>query len=565
MNGEPRFCAVIPSYNHTNRIAGVIAAARRQQLPVFVIDDGNTGPQRAQLAALHDPAAGVTVHQLDYNQGKGAAVLAGFALAGAAGFTHVVQIDADGQHDMAALPSLLALARQEPRALVTGLPQYDHTIPRGRAIGRWITHIWVWIETLSLEISDSMCGFRVYPLAAVQALLDRGEHIGRRMDFDTEIMVRLFWSGTPVRNVPVKVIYPPDNTSNFDLLRDNLRITAMHTRLALTMLLRLPALLARHWRGARNETQVHWAALPERGVLLGMRFSAMVLRLLGPKFAGPLLNLVALYFYLTASERRQMAKEYLARVFAAAGQARQPGFADGYRLFRNFAQRGLDVFSGWAGQGPAVEQGDLRDLLATGDKPRGAVIVVAHVGNVEVARSALPSALRRRLLVLVHTRHAENFNRLLSEFNPEAALNTLQVSEISPDTALQLAEHVESGGWVLIAGDRVPLSGQRVSWVPFLGHAAAFPQGPFILGALLRCPVHALFCRKLDAGYRLNAVTLAEEVVLPRGARQQALDMYVRRFVALLEQEVIATPYQWYNFFDFWADTNGSRPCSPPK
>jgi glycosyltransferase involved in cell wall biosynthesis len=210
---------------------------------VFVIDDGSGEPARSVIAALHDPENGVTVRRLEPNRGKGGAVIEGIRLAGQGGFTHGVQVDADGQHDLEALPGLLRLARSHPLALVSGQPFYDSSIPTGRKIGRWITHVWVWIETLSFRIADSMCGFRVYPLAAMRALLAE-ETVGQRMDFDIEVMVRLFWRGTPIATLPVRVIYPPDNISNFDLLRDNWRITKMHTRLVLTMLPRLPSILA---------------------------------------------------------------------------------------------------------------------------------------------------------------------------------------------------------------------------------------------------------------------------------------------------------------------------------
>ncbi len=236
-------CAIIPSFNHWQVLPKIIAEVRRLGLPVFVIDDGNTEPATSALAALAAPEAGVTVHRLDRNLGKGSAVIVGFRLATAGGFTHAVQLDADGQHDLAALPQLLAAAARYPEAVVSGAPVYDSSIPTGRKIGRWITHIWVFIETLSLRLTDTMCGFRVYPLAAVTALLAR-ESVGRRMDFDIEIMVRLFWRGVPPIMVPVRVVYPPGNPSNFDLWRDNLRISLMHTRLVLTLLWRLPGILS---------------------------------------------------------------------------------------------------------------------------------------------------------------------------------------------------------------------------------------------------------------------------------------------------------------------------------
>ncbi|HXP98092.1 MAG TPA: glycosyltransferase family 2 protein [Telmatospirillum sp.] len=238
-----KLCAIVPSHNHWTAIGDVVSRLRSEGLPVLIVDDGSTEPARTVLAGLHAPEDGISVHRLEVNRGKGEAVITAFRLAWAAGFTHAVQVDADGQHDLAALPDLLALAKRHPKALITGVPRYDGSIPVGRKIGRWITHIWVWIETLSLQITDSMCGFRVYPLAAVRTLLDK-QRLGRRMDFDTDIMVRLFWDGTPVCGLPVRVIYPPGNLSNFDVLRDNWHISVMHSRLVLTMLVRLHFILA---------------------------------------------------------------------------------------------------------------------------------------------------------------------------------------------------------------------------------------------------------------------------------------------------------------------------------
>lgn len=237
-----RVCAIVPSHNHWKTVGAVVGRLCAVGLQVFLIDDGSDEPARSVLAGLLDETGGIHVVRLGSNQGKGGAVIAGFRLALAAGFTHAVQVDADGQHDLDALVDLLILSDRHPTALIIGQPIYDGTVPLGRKIGRWMTHIWVWIETLSLNIADSMCGFRIYPLAAVAPLLNR-KRLGRRMDFDPEIVVRLFWSGTPVVMLPVKVAYPPGNTSNFDLFGDNWRITKMHTRLVIAMLLHLPSIL----------------------------------------------------------------------------------------------------------------------------------------------------------------------------------------------------------------------------------------------------------------------------------------------------------------------------------
>ncbi len=240
-----RPCCIIPSRNHHFAVAGVIAGARAAGLPIFLLDDASDEPARSVLASQAAPD--VVVTRLDPRHGKGAAVMQGFRQAAAAGFTHAVQVDADGQHDLASLAELLALARAQPAALISGAARYDASVPRARQWGRYLTHFWVWVETLSFRISDSMCGFRAYPLAPTLLLMQRAR-IGSFMDFDTEIMVRLFWQGTPVHMLPVDVVYPVGNTSNFDMLRDNWRITKMHTRLTLAMLPRAPMLL---WRRLR--------------------------------------------------------------------------------------------------------------------------------------------------------------------------------------------------------------------------------------------------------------------------------------------------------------------------
>jgi glycosyltransferase involved in cell wall biosynthesis len=245
-------CVIIPFYNHAGAIAGVVAALEPLGLPCRIVDDGSdAAAQRVleQIGARHD---WVTLQRLASNQGKGAAVMAGCDAALAAGFTHALQIDADGQHDVADVPKLLELARRWPSAVISGAAVYDESVPRSRLYGRYLTHVWVWINTLSLEIRDSMCGLRVYPLADACRIW-RETHVGRRMDFDTEILVRLSWQGTRVVNVPTRVTYPSDGVSHFKMLKDNAYISLMHTRLFFGMLWRMPMLLGRRvTRGTRK-------------------------------------------------------------------------------------------------------------------------------------------------------------------------------------------------------------------------------------------------------------------------------------------------------------------------
>ena len=549
-------CALIPSHNHCTALPQVVLALRALDLPVLIVDDGSAEPAAAAIAALHDPDNGVCVHRRPLNGGKGAAVCDGLRLAADQGFSHAVQVDADGQHDLTALPVLLEQARRHPAAVVSGAPVYDRSIPVARRIGRWFTHVWVFVETLSLRITDSMCGFRVYPLAACLELLAT-ETLGARMDFDTDIMVRLFWRGVAPIMVPVRVTYPLGNTSNFHLLHDNLRISWMHTRLVLTMLARLPAIL-RHRPPVPGQSPSHWAALAERGAAWGLWLTAWVHGRLGRRACRVFLAPVVGYFFLTGTEQRRASRQFLGRALL-----RQPGAWECYRHLLDFAGRAVDTIAAWSGRlGPDAIQVENPEALAQAAADAGgAVLVVSHHGNVELSRALMAPALRQRLTVLVHTRHAENFNAILRRFNPEAAARMIQVSEIGPETAIALKERVERGEWIAIAGDRVPvLSRGRVAEAVFFGAPAAFSVGPWVLAALLDCPVHLLFCRRTGPDrWTMVLEPFAPRVTLPRGQRAEALRGIVQAYAERLERHSRLDPYQWYNFFDFWAKGGTTR------
>ena len=548
-----RICAVIPSYNHVRCVGDIVERLCGFGLPVLVIDDGSDATEASVLAALDNPGRGVRVIRLAANRGKGGAVREGFRAASEAGFTHVLQADADGQHDLSAVPRMLDIAERHPDALVSGQAVYDESAPRGRRIARWITHLWVFVETLSLRVTDSMCGLRIYPLDLAASVVDR-EPVGNRMDFDIALMVRLCWRGVKVAMVPVCVRYPPGNVSNFQPWRDNVRISWMHTGLVFGMLGRL--LAGRFRRPRRVDQATHWASLAELGVLFGVRCCVLVYRLIGRRGCLLVMGPVVAWYYVTAAERRLASLDFLARAFATAGIARRPNHRDGLRHFMRFAARTLDSFMAWTGglRSDAVEAADPAALAAFTGDPRGGVLIVCHVGNTEVSRACLDPAVRARLLVLTHTLHAGNYNHVLNEISPDAAVNVFQVTDIGPDTAMRLGDHVERGSWIVIAGDRTPVGGfGRVAHVPFLGAPAAFSQGPYVLAALMECPVWLLFCRNAGGSYRLAVERFAERIVLPRGQRESVLAGHAARYAERLQAHVIADPFQWYNFYDFWA------------
>jgi glycosyltransferase involved in cell wall biosynthesis len=223
-------CVVIPVYNHEHAIGTVVSSIRAQGLPVLLVDDGCSPACAQELQRLSEL--------------PGVAVITGFRAAGKLGFTHAIQVDADGQHTLSDARRFVEAAREFPDAVICGRPVFDASIPKARYYGRYLTHGMVWLQTLSFDIVDSMCGFRLYPLAPTLAMLER-EHVGARMDFDSEIIVRLHWREVPMRWLDTRVSYPLDGVSHFRMFFDNVRMTSLHIRMTCGMLVRLPVLL---WR-----------------------------------------------------------------------------------------------------------------------------------------------------------------------------------------------------------------------------------------------------------------------------------------------------------------------------
>jgi predicted LPLAT superfamily acyltransferase len=545
-------CAIIPSYNHGAVIGELVRHLRSLDLTVFIIDDGSDQPTHAALKAQHAPEHEVIVSRFEVNCGKGVAVMHGFNLARAAGFTHALQVDADGQHDLSKLPEIIALGKANPEALIAGAPIYDETMPRGRRIGRSITHFWVGVETLTTRPPDTMCGLRLYPLERV-AKLQAIRRLGRRMNFDIEIFVRLIWDHTPVFFVPVRVVYASDNISNFDLVRDNWQITMMHAQLVLSMpRLLTQILINRRWF---TDAPTHWAAIRERGAYWGLSILALFYRMTGRYGCMAAVFPITVYFHLTGSEQRRASREFLRRAYGAKGIDYNPGCIATFRHSFGFARKTVDTFVGWLGgiNATAVVANDKSTLDRVSASGRGILLIVSHLGNIELSRALLDDAQRSRIKILVHTVHAENFARILRKFRPNALADTIQVTDLNPGIMITLKEAIERGDWVAIAGDRIPVGGgDRVSMCPFLGSDAPFPQGPYILAHLLECPVYLMFCIRQGDRYILYFEIFAERVTLRRHVKQAAIGEWSARYARRLESFCLIDPFQWYNFFDFW-------------
>ena len=243
---------LIPSYNPGAKAVETVQAARTQWPHVWVVVDGSTDGSVQALNDLAAMDAGLKVIVLARNVGKGAAVLHGLEQAAAQGFTHVLTMDADGQHPAHLIPTFMAASATQPAAMVLGVPVFAADAPRLRVNGRKVSNGWANLETLWAGIGDSLFGFRVYPIEPLRRIM-QGQRWMRRFDFDPEAVVRMCWRGVKPLNLPATVRYfRPDEggVSHFNYLRDNLLLTWMHSRLFFGFLLRLPLLLMRRALGS---------------------------------------------------------------------------------------------------------------------------------------------------------------------------------------------------------------------------------------------------------------------------------------------------------------------------
>ncbi|MCM7773512.1 glycosyltransferase family 2 protein [Enterobacter asburiae] len=549
-----RPCVLIPCYNHGAMIASVLSRLAPFGLPCLVVDDGSEAITRQELERLAAEQPQMTLIRLAQNAGKGAAVIRGLEACARAGYTHAVQVDADGQHAIEDIPKLLALAERHPDALISGQPIYDDSIPRSRLYGRWVTHVWVWIETLSLQLKDSMCGFRVYPVAPTLRLAAR-ETLGKRMDFDTEVMVRLYWQGNTSIFLPTRVTYPQDGLSHFDALKDNVRISLMHTRLFFGMLPRMPGLLFRRRRQ-------HWAQQDEVKGLWGMRLMLRVWELLGRRAFTVLLWPVIGVYWLIARPARQASRQWIERVKQELRQRNMPvpSRLNSFFHFMRFGNAMLDKVASWRGELKfdrdvvfAPGASEALDIAA----PQGKLLLASHLGDVEACRALAQLEDSKIINALVFSENAQRFKQIMSEMAPQASVNLMSVTDIGPDTAIAIKEKLERGEWVAIVGDRIAVNPQRggewrVIWSPFMGQPAPFPQGPFILASILRCPVVLIFALRQQGKLTLHCEPFADPLRLPRGERQQALQDTVDRYAQRLEHYALMSPLDWFNFFDFW-------------
>ncbi len=299
----------------------------------------------------------------------------------------------------------------------------------------------------------------------------------------------------------------------------------------------------------------HWAEIGESTFVVGIWFLYQVNRWFGRLPFRICLYPVVFFHWLRGGTARRASLDYLRRLQAAQHVfARTPDWRLSLRHFVFFAETLLDKMLAVGGRFPLnrIRFEGHEAIVADLRAGRGGVIVTAHLGCLELLQAAAELRQGLKINILVHTAHAQRFNRILHRLNPDSQVNLLQVTEFNAPTAMLLAERVAAGEVVAIAGDRIPVTGDRLLVLPFLGEPAPFPAGPYLMASLLACPVYFLACLHDGAGYRATMHKLTDRIVLPRADRQAAMGRYAGEFVSWLEARLRESPLDWFNFYPFW-------------
>lgn len=308
-----------------------------------------------------------------------------------------------------------------------------------------------------------------------------------------------------------------------------------------------------------NARGQHWASINEVSFVAGMRLLFWICRVFGRWPFRVVLYPVLAWYVLTKPLPRRASREYLGRVAAHAGAA-LPGVM---RHFASFGENILDKMLLWGGlfklDSVDLHGGELiTEALAAG---RGGLLICSHLGNLELCRVLSRQRHDIKLTVLVHTKHAQAFNAMLGRLNPESQFNLMQVTEMSPATAMLLSERVARGEFVVIAGDRVPVShNPRVAVAEFIGAPAAFPVGPYVLASVLQCPVYLLFSIREGRRSAVYFEAFRDSVRIPRQGREAAFAALAADYAGRLEHYCLRAPLQWFNFYDFWHTSQLERP-----
>jgi len=304
---------------------------------------------------------------------------------------------------------------------------------------------------------------------------------------------------------------------------------------------------------------MHWASMKEAGALRGMRMMVWIYRHLGRAAFNLVLYPVMMYFFLRHGAARRASLDYLARIRRLSPDRlpRGPEWLASYRHFLEFGHSLLEKYMAWTEAPPMVSMraAEQDELFAVAESGVGCLLIGSHFGNLEYSRAIARRHSNLTINVLLHDKHADKYATLMTHAEPESRMNLLQVTEFDLPVTLSLRSKVQHGEWVVIAGDRIPVTGAtNTTSVTFLGGKARLPIGPYVLAHVLECPVYLLHCYRVGSAYHLGFEKFARRVELPRDERAAHMQELAQRFATALEAQIVDAPLQWFNFYDFWGE-----------
>lgn len=316
----------------------------------------------------------------------------------------------------------------------------------------------------------------------------------------------------------------------------------------------------------KSAVRPHWSGIAEAGTLFGLQFLRFVHQLLGRWVVSLCLVPTVAYFMLFRKHSRRASQDFLRTHYARYPEywRKAPTWLDSAKHFYVFAETVVDKLLSWFIDIDAddfiIQHPDRIEELML-DK-RGQLIIGSHMGNLEYCRGFMHRYKDKVINILVHDKHSQNYNTIMQQLNPDSRLNVFQVAEFDVPTMLTIKAKIEAGEWVFIAGDRSPLSGvERTVEVSFMGRMAQLPIGPYMLARGLGCPVKLMFSycdylstSELGKKVHFEVISFSDKLVFARGDKQVQLQAYAQKFANALESQCAKAPFQWFNFYDFWAD-----------
>lgn len=541
-------CFIIPCYEkHALLLEETLSYYCDLKIPILIIDDGSSVIYRKKIQEVAQKLKCQLIRN-EVNSGKGAAIKAGLMYTSNNHYTHAIQVDSDGQHSSQEIRELISTSRANPHSIVSGRPVYDDTISKARYYGRYLTHIWVWIHTLSFSIKDSMCGYRIYPLEKAMKILQKYNH-GNNMDFDTQILVHHFWENTKTIFINVPVTYPAQNTSYFRGLEDNVHITKMHTRLFFTMLIKLPTILRNKFR---KDNEQKWYHQNETGSYYLMLATLKIFNILGP---GPIRIIgffISFYYSLMSGAAKENSKQFykIYKDYCTANGIPEKKISYFSHVI-SFTNMIIDKLCVWSQKikRENINKEDLKEYYRILAQHQGIFFISSHYGNIEIIRSIGQTTSSFKINALMYTKNSQKIFAIINKVSKSANMGIVDISEISPALAINLKEKLDSKELVFCMGDRLTVKSDKTLKVNLLGEKASLPYGPFLLAHLLDHPIYTIHCFKLGNEYRISLTHLDSNKLINKHDNIQCIaDAYAK----VVNQHITSSPLQWFNFTKIW-------------